>query len=92
MSFSSGSNFRKEVKVQVLLPHHKKALNCDVYFTDPYCVWQKGPDENSNGLLRKFYPKGRNISRVFPKTLLRNLALVNARFRKVLNFHSAQDL
>lgn len=70
----------------------EKELNCDVYFADPYCAWQKGTNENSNGLLREFYPKGRNLSRVSPKTLLRNLALINARPRKVLNFHSAQDL
>ncbi len=62
----------------------EKALNCDVYFTDPYCAWQKGSNENSNGLLREFYPKGRNLSRVSPKTLLRNLALINARPRKSL--------
>ena len=70
----------------------EKALNCDVYFTDPYCAWQKDSNENSTGLLREFYPKRRNLSRVSPKTLLRNLALINARPRKVLNFHSAQDL
>ena len=45
-----------------------------------------------NGLLREFYPKGRNLSRVAPATLKRNLALINARPRKVLNFHSAQEL
>ena len=67
-------------------------LNCDVYFADPYCAWQKGSNENSNGLLREFYPKGRNLSRVAPATLKRNLALINARPRKVLGFHSAQSL
>ena len=56
------------------------------------CAWQKGTNENLNGLLREFYPKGRNLSRVAPATLKRNLALVNARPRKVLNFHSAQKL
>lgn len=70
----------------------EKELNCDVYFADPYCAWQKGTNENSNGLLREFYPKGRNLSHVSAKTLLRNLALINARPRKVLNFHSAQEL
>lgn len=70
----------------------EEKLNCDVYFADPYCAWQKGTNENSNGLLREFYPKGRNLSHVSPKTLLRNLALINARPRKVLNFHSAQEL
>ena len=64
----------------------------DVYFADPYCAWQKGSNENSNGLLREFYPKGRNLSRVSPATLKRNLALINARPRKVLNFVSAQYL
>ena len=70
----------------------EKRLDCDVYFADPYCAWQKGSNENSNGLLREFYPKGRNLSRVSPATLKRNLALINARPRKVLNFHSAQEL
>ena len=67
-------------------------LNCDVFFADPYCAWQKGSNENSNGLLREFYPKGRNLSRVAPATLKRNLALINARPRKVLNWSSATDL
>ena len=67
-------------------------LGCDVYFADPYCAWQKGTNENSNGLLREFYPKGRNLSRVAPVTLKRNLALINAWPRKVLNWSSAADL
>lgn len=70
----------------------EQQLNCNVYFADPYCAWQKGSNENSNGLLREFYPKGRNLSRVSPKTLKKNLALINARPRKVLNFYSAQFL
>ena len=70
----------------------EERLHCEVYFADPYCAWQKGTNENLNGLLREFYPKGRNLSRVAPATLKRNLALLNARPRKVLNFHSAQKL
>ena len=70
----------------------EERLHCDVYFADPYCAWQKGTNENLNGLLREFYPKGRNLPRVAPATLKRNLALINARPRKVLNFHSAQEL
>ena len=70
----------------------EERLHCEVYFTDPYCAWQKGAIENLNGLLREFYPRGRNLSRVAPATLKRDLALLNARPRKVLNFHYAQDL
>ena len=67
-------------------------LNCDIYFADPYCAWQKGTNENLNGLLREFYPKGRNLSRVSPTTLKKNLALINARPKKILNYQNPADL
>ena len=70
----------------------EEQLHCEVYFAGPYCAWQKGAIENLNGLLREFYPKGRTLSRVAPATLKQNLVLLNARPRKVLNFHSAQEL
>ena len=67
-------------------------LHCDMYFADPYCAWQKGTNENLNGLLREFYPKGRNLARVNPATLKKNLALINARPKKVLGFKKPVDL
>ena len=70
----------------------EEQLNCNVYFADPYCAWQKGTNENLNGLLREFYPKGRNLSRVSPATLKKNLALINARPKKVLGFQKPVDL
>ena len=70
----------------------EKELNCSIYFADPYCAWQKGTNENLNGLLREFYPKGRNLSRISPTTLKKNLALINARPRKVFSFNKPLDL
>ncbi len=70
----------------------EETLNCNIYFADPYCAWQKGTNENLNGLLREFYPKGRNLSRVSPQTLKKNLALINARPKKVLGFKKPIDL
>ena len=61
------------------------------YFADPYCAWQKGTSENSNGLLREFYHNVLNLSRVSQKTRLRNLSLINNRPRKFLNYIFAQD-
>ena len=63
-----------------------------MYFADPYCAWQKGTNENLNGLLREFYPKGRNLEIVSEKTLKKNLALINARPKKVLHFQKHIDL
>ncbi len=70
----------------------EKELNCSVYFADPYCAWQKGTNENLNGLLREFYPKGRNLSRVSTITLKKNLALINARPKKVIGYRKPIDL
>lgn len=70
----------------------EQKLKCNVYFADPYCAWQKGTNENSNGLLREFYPKGRNLSHVGEKTLKKNLALLNARPKKVLGYKTPTDL
>lgn len=70
----------------------EERLHCNMYFADPYCAWQKGTNENLNGLLREFYPKGMDLSKVSPSTLKQNLAFINARPRKVLNFHSPQEL
>ena len=70
----------------------ESALDCNMYFADPYCAWQKGTNENLNGLLREFYPKGKNLERVSPVTLKKNLALINARPKKVLNYRKPIDL
>ena len=58
----------------------------DFYFADPYCSWQRGCNENSNGLLREFYPKKTNISKVETENLIRTLMLINSRPRKCLNY------
>ncbi len=70
----------------------EEKLQCNMYFADPYCAWQKGTNENLNGLLREFYPKGRNLSHVSEITLKKNLALINARPKKVLFFKKPIDL
>ena len=70
----------------------ERELKTNVYFADPYCAWQKGTNENLNGLLREFYPKGRNLARVSAKTLAQNVTKINNRSKKVLNFQTPADL
>ena len=61
-------------------------MGIDFYFTDPYCSWQRDCIENSNGLLREFYPKKTYISKIDTEDLIRTLILINSRPRKYLNY------
>ena len=61
-------------------------MGIDFYFADPYCSWQRGCNENSNGLLREFYPKKTDISKIDTEDLIRTLMLINSRPRKCLNY------
>lgn len=63
-----------------------------VYFVDPYCSWQRGTNENSNGLLREYYPKRTGFSWISEKTLKKNLSMINGRPRKVLSYKKTTDL
>jgi len=63
-------------------------LGLPLYFADPYSSWQRGSNENSNGLLREFYPKKTNLTLVKQQDLIHNLFLINSRPRKCLGWKS----
>lgn len=67
----------------------KKELGLTLFFADAYCSWQRGSNENSNGLLREFYPKKTNLLLVNSHELNHNLFLINSRPRKCLGWYSA---
>jgi len=66
----------------------KDELNLTLYFADAYSSWQRGSNENSNGLLREFYPKKTNLTLVSQQELTQNLFLINSRPRKCLGWKS----
>lgn len=68
------------------------ALNCRTYFCDPYCSWQKGTNENLNGLLREFYPKGMDLSEVSEEDLKEKTDLLNSRPRKCLGYQTPSEV
>lgn len=67
-------------------------LGCQVYFCDTFCAWQKGSNENSNGLLREFFPKGHNLSRYTQAYIDKKVDLINNRPRKCNNWISPAKL
>jgi IS30 family transposase len=67
------------------------ATNVQVYFCDPRSPWQRGSNENTNGLLRQYFPKGTDLSK-FSQAYLNKIAQrLNQRPRKTLGFETPAD-
>jgi IS30 family transposase len=59
-----------------------------VYFAHPHSPWERGTNENTNGLLRQFFPKGTRFHQLARREIKRVQVMLNDRPRKILNWHS----
>ena len=74
--------------------HERIALKsgCDVYFADPYSSCQRGTNENTNGLLRQYFPKGTDFSKLTVAAVNRVVAQINLRPRKRLGWKTPYEV
>jgi len=81
ITLDNGSEFSRFIEIE-------KNHDCTIYFADPHSPWQRGSNENINGLLRFFFPKGTNFHKVSVDDVNFVLSLVNNRPRKCLDWLS----
>ena len=69
-----------------------EALDAKVYFADPYSSWQRGLNENTNGLLRQYWPKNTDLKKVHAREVTSVIIDLNDRPRKKLEFKTPAKL
>jgi IS30 family transposase len=85
MTFDNGKEF---AGFKVL----EKAVGFCCYFADPYSSYQRGTNENTNGLLRQFFPKGTDFKKISEEEIDKAAALLNNRPRKCLNYRTPHEV
>jgi IS30 family transposase len=85
LTFDNGKEFAGHKKIS-------KKLNAKSYFAKPYCSWQRGLNEHTNGLLRQFIPKKTDFKTISHKDLITFQNLLNNRPRKVLGYKTPAEV
>lgn len=70
----------------------EKETGLTVYFADPYSAWQRGCNENTNGLLRRYFPKGMDFRKVTERMLAEAVKKLNHRPRKCLDYRTPHEV
>ena len=85
ITFDNGSEFAQHKKMEA-------RTGCDVYFAHPYSSWERGLNENTNGLIRQYFPKKHDFSGITKEEVIFVEKALNNRPRKTLNFRTPNEL
>lgn len=81
----NGREFARHTKIS-------KSLKADVYFAHPYHAWERGLNENTNGLLRQYFPKKMDFRKINDQSIEHAMDRLNNRPRKTLGFTTPNDV
>ncbi|MCM1024222.1 MAG: IS30 family transposase, partial [Prevotella sp.] len=87
-----GEDKRGKIPDRTSIHERLAGTGMKVFFCDPYSPWQRGTNENTNGLLRQFFPKGTSFADISGEELQAVVDLINNRPRKRLGFRSPAEL
>ena len=85
ITFDNGLEFSEHEKIA-------QALDADIYFAHPYASWERGINENTNGLIRQYFPKGTDFNLVSDKEIQYVMDRLNNRPRKTRGCRSPNEL
>lgn len=85
MTYDNGKEIAEHKKIS-------KTLGMSIYFAHPYSSWERGINENTNGLLRQFFPKNIDFTKVAAKHVAHALHLLNNRPRKLLLYRTPHEV
>ena len=68
-----------------------KSTKVQVYFADPHSPWQRGSNENTNGLIRQYFPKGTDFKNISLSKIKEAERRLNSRPRKVLQYYTPSE-
>lgn len=84
MTFDNGKEFSEHEFIA-------ESLGCDAYFATPYHSWERGQNENANGLLRQYFPKKISLKNITEKEVQCAVHKLNSRPRKCLGFQTPYE-
>ena len=85
LTVDNGSEFAQFVKFE-------ENTGLDIYFAKPYSPWQRGANENTNGLLRQYFPKGSDFKKVTEEDVCHAVKRLNNRPRKCLDYRTPSEI